>query len=40
MAPRDQGGALAAALFDALKLRTARKETDSVRVQLDPLELV
>ena len=39
-APRDQGGALAAALFDAVKLRTARKETDPVRVQLDPLELV
>jgi primosomal protein N' (replication factor Y) len=39
-APRDQGGALAAAVFDAVKLRTARKETDPVRVQLDPLELV
>jgi primosomal protein N' (replication factor Y) len=39
-APREQGGALAGALFDAVKLRTARKETDPVRVQLDPLELV
>ncbi len=39
-APREQGGALAGALFDAVKLRTARKEADPVRVQLDPLELV
>ena len=39
-APRDQGGALAAALFEAVKQRTMRKETDPVRVQMDPLELV
>ncbi|HEX3784231.1 MAG TPA: primosomal protein N' [Pseudonocardiaceae bacterium] len=39
-APREQGGALAAALFAAIAVRTARKEADPVRVQLDPLELV
>jgi primosomal protein N' (replication factor Y) len=39
-APRNQGRALAAALADALAGRTLRKEPESVRVRLDPLELV
>lgn len=39
-APRTLGRPLAAALFDALKVRTARKEPDQVRLRLDPLELV
>jgi primosomal protein N' (replication factor Y) len=39
-APRTHGRELAAVLFDALKVRTARKDPDPVRVRLDPLELV
>jgi primosomal protein N' (replication factor Y) len=39
-APREHGRELAAALFDALKVRTARKDPDPVRVRLDPPELV
>jgi primosomal protein N' (replication factor Y) len=39
-APRERGRVLAAALFDALKVRTARKDPDPVRVHVDPLELV
>jgi primosomal protein N' (replication factor Y) len=39
-APRERGRALAAALFEALAVRTARKDPDPVRVQLDPLELI
>jgi primosomal protein N' (replication factor Y) len=38
--PRERGRALASALFDALAVRTARKDPDPVRVHLDPLELV
>jgi len=38
--PRSDGRALAAALAAGLAVRTARKETDQVRVHLDPLELV
>jgi primosomal protein N' (replication factor Y) len=37
--PRAHGRALAGALFAAVATRTARKETEPVRVQLDPLEL-
>lgn len=37
---RQRGRELAAALVDALKVRTARKDPDPVRVRLDPLELV
>jgi primosomal protein N' (replication factor Y) len=39
-APRERGRDLAAALFDALKVRTARKDPDPVRIRLDPLELL
>jgi primosomal protein N' (replication factor Y) len=39
-APRDRGRDLSSALFEALKVRTARKDPDPVRVRLDPLELV
>jgi primosomal protein N' (replication factor Y) len=39
-APRERGRELASALFDALAVRTARKDPDPVRVRLDPLELV
>jgi primosomal protein N' (replication factor Y) len=39
-APRERGRDLAIALFDAQKVRTARKDPDPVRVRLDPLELV
>ena len=39
-APREQGRALALALRDAVAVRTARKETEPVRVRLDPLDLV
>jgi primosomal protein N' (replication factor Y) len=39
-APREQGRALALALRDAIAVRTARKETEPVRVRLDPLELL
>jgi primosomal protein N' (replication factor Y) len=39
-APREQGRALAVALRDAVKVRTARKEAEPVRVRLDPLDLV
>ncbi|HEX3779233.1 MAG TPA: primosomal protein N' [Pseudonocardiaceae bacterium] len=39
-APREHGRDLAAALHEALKVRTARKDPDPVRVRLDPLELV
>jgi primosomal protein N' (replication factor Y) len=39
-APREHGRELATVLFDALKVRTARKDPDPVRVRLDPLELV
>ncbi|HVV23596.1 MAG TPA: primosome assembly protein PriA, partial [Pseudonocardiaceae bacterium] len=39
-APRERGRELATALFDALKVRTARKEPDPVRIRLDPPELV
>ncbi|WP_082468805.1 primosomal protein N' [Sciscionella sediminilitoris] len=38
--PRTHGPALAAALHEAMAGRTARKERDTVRIQLDPLELV
>lgn len=38
--PRQRGRDLAAALSDAAKVRTARKDPDPVRVRLDPLELV
>jgi len=38
--PRHHGGRLAAALRAALAVRTARKAVDSVRVQLDPLDLL
>lgn len=38
--PRTDGRALAAALTVAQKERTARKEPESIRVRLDPLELV
>lgn len=38
--PRDAGRDLAAAMRAVSALRTARKETDVVRIQLDPLELV
>jgi primosomal protein N' (replication factor Y) len=39
-APREHGRELATVLFEALKVRTARKDPDPVRVRLDPLELV
>jgi primosomal protein N' (replication factor Y) len=39
-APRERGRDLASALVDALKVRTARKDPDQVRVRLDPLEMV
>jgi primosomal protein N' (replication factor Y) (superfamily II helicase) len=39
-APRERGRALATALFDALSVRTARKDPDPVKIRLDPLELV
>ena len=39
-APRERGRDLATALFDALKVRTARKDPDPVRIRLDPLELL
>jgi len=38
--PRRDGPALAAALRDAAGVRSARKATEPVRVQLDPLELL
>ncbi|MCE7010599.1 primosomal protein N' [Kibdelosporangium philippinense] len=38
--PRVDGRALAAALAVAQKERTARKEPESIRIRLDPLELV
>ncbi|HEV2782445.1 MAG TPA: primosome assembly protein PriA, partial [Actinophytocola sp.] len=38
--PRSDGRALAAALAATQAVRTARKELDPVRVQLDPLELI
>ncbi len=37
---REDGAALASALHAALAVRTARKAADSVRVQLDPLDLM
>jgi primosomal protein N' (replication factor Y) len=37
--PRPEGAQLAHALRDAQASRTARKDPDPVRVQLDPLEL-
>jgi primosomal protein N' (replication factor Y) len=37
---RAEGRALAAALTTAQHARTARKEPDSIRVRLDPLELI
>jgi primosomal protein N' (replication factor Y) len=37
---RSDGRALAAALAATQAVRTARKEPDPVRVQLDPLELI
>jgi primosomal protein N' (replication factor Y) len=39
-APRERGRALAAALFEALSVRTARKDPDPVKVRLDPLDMV
>jgi primosomal protein N' (replication factor Y) (superfamily II helicase) len=39
-APRERGRDLAAALFEAVKVRTARKDLDPVRTRLDPLELL
>jgi primosomal protein N' (replication factor Y) len=39
-APRDEGLALARALHAALAIRSARKAAESVRVELDPLDLV
>jgi primosomal protein N' (replication factor Y) len=39
-APRSDGRALAAAVAATQAIRTARKEPDPVRVQLDPLELI
>ena len=39
-APRDQGAALARALHAAQAARSARKEAGTVRVQLDPAELI
>jgi primosomal protein N' (replication factor Y) len=39
-APRERGRDLASALFEAQKVRTARKDPDPVRVRLDPLALV
>jgi primosomal protein N' (replication factor Y) len=39
-ATRAQGRALAAALATAQHARTARKEPESIRVRLDPLELI
>ncbi|HEX3649377.1 MAG TPA: primosome assembly protein PriA, partial [Pseudonocardiaceae bacterium] len=39
-APRARGRELAAVLAEAVRLRTARKDPDPVRVRLDPLELV
>ena len=39
-APHDSGGALAAALHAAIALRSARKATGTVKVELDPLTLV
>jgi primosomal protein N' (replication factor Y) len=38
--PRPDGRALAAALAATQAVRTARKEPDPVRVQLDPLDLI
>jgi primosomal protein N' (replication factor Y) len=38
--PRRAGGALARALKQAQGVRSARKATDSVRVEIDPLELI
>ena len=37
--PRADGPALATALRAVLGVRSARKATDAIRVQLDPLEL-
>jgi primosomal protein N' (replication factor Y) len=37
--PREQGGALAAALHQAAAARSARKSGDPVKVVLDPVEL-
>jgi primosomal protein N' (replication factor Y) len=37
---RAEGRALAAALAEAIAVRTARKQQDPIRVRLDPLELV
>jgi primosomal protein N' (replication factor Y) len=39
-APREHGRALALALRAAVAVRTARKESEPVRVRLDPLDLV
>jgi primosomal protein N' (replication factor Y) len=39
-APRDQGAALARALHAAQAARSARKEAGTVRVQLDPAEVI
>jgi len=39
-APRDQGMALARALHTAQAARSARKNGGSVRVQLDPAEVI
>lgn len=38
--PRSDGAALAGALHEARSARTARKDREAVRIQLDPLELV
>ncbi|GGM71188.1 putative primosomal protein N' [Longimycelium tulufanense] len=38
--PRSDGRALAAALAEAQAVRTARKESDHVRVSLDPLQIL
>jgi primosomal protein N' (replication factor Y) len=38
--PRDAGPALARALKEAQGVRSARKATETVRVQIDPLELI
>lgn len=39
-AVRTEGKALAAAMAEAISVRTARKEPDPVRVRMDPLELL
>jgi primosomal protein N' (replication factor Y) len=38
--PRKDGAALAASLHAAQSLRSARKDTEVIRVQLDPAELI